>query len=738
MKHKLLILAAALSSLFLVSCKEDEPVAKEPTLSVVKNELSIPGKGGEAVVEVQAEGAFEATVDKDWLNCSKEGSKIVLSAGENPSIESRYASLLIKNNEESIKLSVVQLGQKTSGFDPDDIKVSSDGGEFTFEYSYDTKMTATADAEWVSLDITEDCLTVTIAENTVQGTPENPARFAEIKWTLGADNGVIGIRQSNVSFMKVDPNWNVEYLGVQDYEGEDVEEIQNNVTDPTISGKYAVSFLSKAEVTASGMEIQDYISDVFAPAYIAEVEEIIAYYAQYGITLAFEDLLFEDTDFQIFDIFTPGDYYGIAVGFTEDADLTGHYAYCEFTKEGGSDPGPGDGGYSSWLGEWTDAAGSTWTISEKVKDQTFTITGIEGQATLPLTAEYDPATKALSVRCQMEIGTYESSSHGTFTMGYYGLSAEGSFFTPNDPANSYTIFIARLAADGASANLTGESITSDQGEVKLAKGMYIGTGDDGKYYSITSKQVTMPSTITKKGGNGGGDNPGGGNADYNKFLGKWTVTPANSAAQAWTAQIKQKTADKDFEIYDWQGWSDDWMAPVSAEFNGGKIIFKGGTTVAAAKNVQIDDTGDLYNIYYMSSCIIDGDSYVILSGSELYNACQGTIDGSGNIILTGLDIKLSDGNTYTFVDFGIVAMDAETDGDKAIYTFQNEAGEFPVTMKKAGSGSSVRTMGLSMKNAVKVDPSHVIRAASSDEVTRLYNSAKAYTAPKSFKKHIAR
>lgn len=730
MKHKLLILAAALSSLFLVSCKEDEPVAKEPTLSVVKNELSIPGKGGEAVVEVQAEGAFEATVDKDWLNCSKEGSKIVLSAGENPSIESRYASLLIKNNEESIKLSVVQLGQKTSGFDPDDIKVSSDGGEFTFEYSYDTKMTATADAEWVSLDITEDCLTVTIAENTVQGTPENPARFAEIKWTLGADNGVIGIRQSNVSFMKVDPNWNVEYLGVQDYEGEDVEEIQNNVTDPTISGKYAVSFLSKAEVTASGMEIQDYISDVFAPAYIAEVEEIIAYYAQYGITLAFEDLLFEDTDFQIFDIFTPGDYYGIAVGFTEDADLTGHYAYCEFTKEGGSDPGPGEGGYSSWLGEWKDEEGSTWTITEKVKDKSYTINGIEGITTLPIEAEYDAASEALVVRAQEGLGSYEDIEN----VGYYGIAEDGYFYTPG--TEPYAIFTAKLASDGSSANLVGEMIATEDGNLRLVNAIYIGEGDDG-YYSLSKSYISLPSTIKRVGGNGGGDNPGSGSAEYNKFLGSYSVEPSDSSLDPWTTTIRQDVADKSFKAYDWQGWSDDWMSPAEADYKDGAIVFKGGTGKKAASNVQIDDSGEAFDIYYMGRAEMNGKVYVITSGTGMYDACQGKIDNSGNITLTGLDVELSDGGTYPFVDYSIVAMNADK---TSIYTFKNMMNSFPVTMTKAGSGSSVKRMSLSSKNAVKIDPSQVIDIAqlrNSQERTKMSGKA-ALSQPRMIHVKIAR
>lgn len=742
MKHKILfILSALLLSFAATSCKDNNEIdVVEPAIEVIKCDLSIPGKGGEAFVNVSVDGAYEATVDKSWLTCSKEGTKVVLTAEPNESLEARYANLTIKAEDETIKLSIVQLGMKSAGFAPAAIKAGSDACEYTFSYDYDDLLKATANVDWITLTVTEKALKVNIAENTIQATPDNLSREAEITWSLGADHGVIAVTQKNVSFMKVDSNWTVEYLGVNDYEGEDAEFIQNTVADPTLSGSYAITVFPKADFVASGMELEDYLSDELAPMFIEDAEYLIQLYGMFGIDLTFADFLYEETDFEIYDIFDPGQYYGVALGFTADEALTGRFAYTEFTKEGGSGDNPGGAtGYEAWLGEWKDVAGSTWTITEKVKGSSYTINGVEGVSTLPLTGEYDSASEGLVIRAQMEIGTMESSSNGTLTMGYFGLDGEGYFYTPNDPANAYVVFSGTLASGGAIANLVGGAVNTSDGEQTIVKGIYIGESAEGKYYSVSSKQVTVPSTLTKVGGNnGGGDDGGNASEAFKKFLGKWTVTPADASAGDWTATISTSVADKSFVITGWQGWTDDWMAPIKADFKDGNIIFKGGTGEAAATNVSIGDDNDPFDIYYMSSCVIDGSSYVITSGTSMYDACQGKFDSNGNIVLTGLDVQLSDGGTYTFIDFGIVAMDSATGGNNAIYTFKTEAGEFPVTMKKGGSTSSMSLKGLSMKNAVKVDPSHVISVSPAKVNAKELKAKKAIDLSARVRKHIAK
>lgn len=730
MKHRLIYIAAAIMTFVMVSCgKNNENGQKEPTLSILKSELSIPGLGGEATVEVESASSWSATVDKNWLSCAQEGTTVRLSADKNLSLEARYATLTVKNADEEIKLSVVQLGQKSSGFNPQDISTKSDAAEFKFPYQYETKLQASTEASWITLEISDDCLTVRIAENTTPATADDMERTAQIDWILGVDFGTINVLQRNVSFMKEDNNWTVEYQGVNKYEGKDYEFIAVNVADPAISGKYGISLFSKKDFVASKMEMEDYISEVVAPEFIAETDEAIEYFTSMGMDATFADFIYEDSDYEIFSILSDGDYYGVAIGFTDDAKLTGHYAYSAFTKKtSGGGGGGGATGYEAWLGDWTDEAGSTWTISQKSSGKTYTISGIEGITTLPIEGEYDAASNALIVRAQTGLGSYEDIKN----VGYYGIAEDDFFYFPGE--DPYVIFTARISSDGSSANLVGEKISTEDGVLQLVSALYIGEGSDG-YYSLSKSYISLPSTIKRAGGNGGGDTPGSGSAEYNKFIGPWSID--GSDGSTWTTSIRQDVADKSFKAYGWQGWTDDWMGPAKAEFKDGAIVFMGGTGEKAASNVQIDESGNLYDIYYMGRAEIDGKVYVITSGDNMYDACQGKFDSNGNIVLTGLDVELSNGGTYAFVDYSIVAM---TPDQKSIYTFKNMMNSFPVTMKKGGSGSSVKHLSLSSKNAVKIEPSQVIDIAQlRNRQERIRMSGRtALSQPRRILKNIAR
>lgn len=729
----------------MVSCgKNNETEQKEPTLSIVKSELSISGLGGEAFVEVESESQWSATVDKNWITCSQEGSKVTLRADKNPDLESRYATLVVKNAEEEIKLSIVQLGQKTSGFNPGDINISCEAAELKFPYKYDSKMEASVDASWITLDITDDCLTVRIAENTTTATVDNMARTAQISWALGADNGIINVLQRNVSFMQEDKNWTVEYQGVNQYSGKDYEFIAVNVADPAVSGMYGISLFSKADFIASKMEIADYIADVVAPQFIEEVDETIEYYAAQGQSLSFEDFLYEDSDYEIFTVLPAGDYYGVAIGFSADKALTGHYAYSAFTKKG-SGGGGGATGYEAWLGEWKVTRGSetdTWTITQKTKGQTYNVTGIEGISAFTVEAVYDSANDSFSIPVQEGLTNY-SSSYGTASIGIYGqipYQGEEYFIT-----GSYDIFTAKGASTGTAKMVPTTLEVEGIGECTLVNFLYLGELLDGsyagQYLSFSEVPTELPNTMVKVGGSGGGDNPGddnpgSGSADYNKFLGSYTVDPKDSSADPWTTSIRQDVADKSFKAYGWQGWNDDWMSPAEADFKDGAIVFKGGTGKAAATNVQVDDSGEAFSIYYMGRVEMGGKTYVITSGSNMYDACQGKVDNSGNIVLTGLDVTLSDNATYTFVDYSIVAMNADM---STIYTFVNMMNTFPVTMKKSGSGSSVKRMSISSKNAVKLDRDCLIDIAQHrSRNEKIHKAGRATVLPARAHRHIAK
>lgn len=718
---------------FVFSCtKPVEPVVE--VSPVVKADLQIAAAGGTASIEM-ASAPVKATTKASWLEVSVEGAKVFATAGANDSIESRYATIEAEAEGQVVKFVVMQYGLRTSGFSAPDKVLKAAAAELEFPYDFDEKMVAVADASWVTLEITEDALKVKVAENEAEAVESNRQRVAKIQWSLGADKGVITVTQHGKNFMVQDSNWKVTYLGVQKYQGDDVEEVQNTVTDDSVSNPYGIYALKKSELGKTSLE--DFVEMELASVMKAQYDEYIAYYGEaYGLDLTYSDFYYDGTDFEIFDIFEEGDYYGIAIGLDENCEPSGSYQFCEFTKtQGGGGDEPK--GYSAWLGDWKVLHGTstsqydTWTISENVKDASYFISGIEGYTDLKIEAGYENGSLVLFA--QQEVGT-KTLSAGECSVGFYGATAAGNFWTPG--AKPYTIATGTINADGT-ATLTPGVVNADGGETTVELAVYIATTPEGKY-SLLKKfadATKVPATLTREGGNGGGDNGGGnqggtGSAAFNKFVAAWEGVPADSSAESWVADFQQVEADKSIAVVGWQGWDDEWMSPMDVAFNSadGSVVFKGGTGTAAASNVQIGAPEDPMNIYYMASAVIDGQSYVITSGTGMYDACKGVVDASGKLVMTGLDVELSDGGTYTFSEFGVVAMDA---AKTAIYTFKNELGELPYSLSKASGTSSVKSLysksnSLSVKNAVKVDPSHVLTVK---EFNQTMKAIKAQSVP---------
>ncbi|MCQ2142603.1 MAG: BACON domain-containing protein [Bacteroidales bacterium] len=698
MKKLLYILAAALCTLAFNSCQEEEIVEPAAKINIISSNLSIPAKGGRAMVILAKEWKGTATVEADWCSYDTHKDTVFFYAEENNALESRYAKVTLSLEDEDATITVQQFGFRTSGFEVKDISINEDAKTFNFPYTYDEMMVATTEADWITLTVTKDNLKVDIAKNETPATKTEKSRKAEIKWSLGIDSGVIAVEQLNIGFMQPDANWTVAYDGYKDYEGDNYEHITNTVADPTVSGMYWITYFTKDDFSKSGLKVGDYIATL-VPGIKDELDEIIDYYAADYPGLTYSDLLFTESDFQIFDKFANGDYYACAVGLDENAELTGHYAVAEFTiARGGSDAS----GYDAWLGEWTCPHGTsktktdTWTITAKDKGYTYYVTGIEGRDFV-VEAEYDEETEALLMIAQEEVGTFTSSKYGECVAGFYGATSSGNFYRAE--TNPYTIMYATM--DGDEAQFAPATLkTQDNGDWQPEIAAFIGQNEAGNYVlpGAFSDATLTTAKIVRKGGSSGGDDPVEGSAAYKKFLGGWTVNPADATRDPWTANILANETDKSYQIYDWQDWSDDWAEPMDANFKDNKIYLMGGTGKPLAENVSLDDPDDPFDIYYMGSAEIDGQSYVITSGENMYEACVGDFDKDGNIVLTGLNVNLSDGGTYPFIEFGVVAMSQNEDGP--IYTFLNEAGPFPVTMLKGSSTSSMKTLGYEWHPAI--------------------------------------
>lgn len=663
MKRIYSILLTGLAFMAVLSCEKAEEQPEGSALKVKESSLTIPARGGEATIEFVSAQAIGVTVDKEWCSVTVDGLKAVITAGANESYESRYAGVKVTAGTETLDFTVQQFGYYSSGFEPSDIKASSKAAEFDFPYEYNEEIAASTEAEWITVTVTGDNLHVALAENTVEGTPENSCRTAEISWTLGHDSGVINVTQNNRSFMNVDDNWNVYYDGVHEYQGEQATFIANDVTDPTLSGKYGIYYMTKADFTASGMEMDDFAL-VAAEQFRDEINALIDLLGAYGYELTFGDCLYEDSDYEIFNLLEDGDYIAFALGFTEEAEMTGHYAYSNFTVKTG---GGGATGYEAWLGEWEVKRGAStdvWKITAGEPGSTYVITGIEGMD-YPVAASYDSRSDMIEVRAQDGIGTLRTSKYGDCTVGLFGGWGESSFAT-----GTYVIFTGK--ASGNKASLTAGRVSfSDGSSYTLERVQLIATTADGKYLRISDDLTPLPLTMTRKGGSGDGSEA------YNKWLGTWSFDSG-----AFEMKLRQKAADKSYFMRGWQ-FEDASYEDVEATFESdGSIILYGSTDVPVAKNVDIDaEEGDC-NLYYIGDVIIDGEEYYI-SGN--YDLATGRIQSDGSAVFTGNEVELSDGGTYQFVRMELIAVPISD--PEVAYTFKKKPSEFPLTASKAGRSS---------------------------------------------------
>ena len=681
MKRIFNIAISALALIAFASCGEKEPEAEQTDVEVTECDLAIPAEGGSASITVEAAGSFSATTESSWLSLSVSGNTITATAGANTDLLSRYATVAVKGEKETVNLTVQQYGWQTSGFSPTDIVTSADPVQFIYDYDYSALMEASTDASWIHLTVTSDKLYVNIDHNTTEATDADKSRKAQIKWTLGADHGIINVTQKNLNFMKEDSNWTLTYDGVTTYEGEEVESVTNTVATPDISGKYAIAVVPKDSVDASGLSIADYVDLTLSAEVADEINYYIDMYAQYGYTLTFADFITAETESAYYDIFDAGDYYAFAIGFDDNGETTGHYAALPFTKksEGGDSKG-----YDSWLGDWIysrNGTDETWTLSEKVKGSTYTLSGYAGRTDISFEVEYDSATDGIVIRAQEELGTVTLTTAGKASVGVYGSMKSGTFYRPS--SSPYAITVAKKS--GNTATLTAQSITTSSGEVTFEQMKYICTAEsDGKYYSLTGTDVAFPATITRAGGSGGGDD--GGNVTYKSWIGSWKITSSNGD---FTIAVSENKSGESYNVRGWQFDDESGYEPMAATYESdGSMYLYADSNNPFATGISVDTDNDPFNLHYVGMITYtDGEEYYITGDDAMAVGCC-TLGSDGSAKITGLKVQLSNGGTFDFVRLQVMAF--STKNENAVYSFKSRPEMFPLTMTKTSS-SAVRT-----------------------------------------------
>ena len=181
-----------------------------------------------------------------------------------------------------------------------------------------------------------------------------------------------------------------------------------------------------------------------------------------------------------------------------------HLTYAEGSGEGGGEGGGGGGGgddpgtdtYSKWLGTWN-GGDVALTVSQKEKDKTYTVSGLEG---------YDFETRYKDGK--MEFFYQVLAEDGSRQLCLYGIDDDGDgYIIEGDPENDGWLATATLNAAGTSANLVGAEFDAVYGGTSYHERVVVllllayDSAEDKFYYASSDpKQIDMPTTMTKSSG----------------------------------------------------------------------------------------------------------------------------------------------------------------------------------------------------------------------------------------------
>ena len=670
------IIMMVLTVLALVSCRR-EPLdpgsnyAAEPALEIVSKDVIFQAPGGVGSIVVKSTGKdLLASSQNPWLTISVSGNQVTLVAEENMDIESRYSVVTLVSGEQAATVVAQQFGITSELIWDDEYVFPSAGGDVTLKHNKEGYVQVDVDEKWISAEVDDEAktLAITVAKNLY-----NVEREGTVTFTSGEDVRVIRIRQeANPSGINpgdpepqefvVEKAWTPKYYLDESDASDDVVGVEVNGTD---AGSYFIKVIPAAEFQAAGGDQYTYLNK---NAFQWSKESPKTY---------------TDSAKEKVGKLAVGSYLVYAIGVKPSAELSYTYAVATFNVTKTMSP------YERFLGTWSVSRGDqedTWTITEKVPNQTYTISGIESlQQDFPIEAIFNESDNSMTLKGQGPIGQYTFTNSGTshtVDMYFGGLV---------DRSGSNVFVRGSYNVAKAVISEAGKMTVSSAGEVKLSDGNtyqiiameYYGKEDNSGWTFNRSTPSTFPFTAIQtsqgegSGGNGGGGNGGdGGNgggggstSGYEAWIGSWTLAGK-------TVKISQKVAGSTYTV---SGIEEGYDIVTRYADGNMEFFFQDIAQDAAGRTVSlygIDDDGDGY--------IVEGDP---ANDGWLATATLNAAGTSATVEGARFTATYS-GQTYNehVVIMEILAYD-DAEGKFYYASSDPTSINMPTTMSKAGTSS---------------------------------------------------
>ena len=356
MKKVLHIILTALAVLPFVACQQQEevytPEVKDITVVSVKNLVFLPS-GGSGTITVDCASSFSATSDRNWCTVSVSGNEVTVTATENLSRESRYASILMKTSQSSQTVVVQQVGEVVSGLKLADKKVSEKGESFIYSYAANLPVQMSSDKDWVHFEMIDDEDEGTMVKVTVDPNP-GLTRFATVSYGAGSLSGSAEFIQLPTP-TQVTAGWDVSITdGTYDFPNQ-YDKV--TVTPPNASVMYEFELVSKDQLKDESKVGAEAVS--MALATWTEIEQ-----GESPLDLLKTGSFTEEHENM------PRSIWALIMPFDEDGIPTGEFYYKDLQV-------PDRGPVKKLVDGW-DVAHAGGTYTDPVQTDSFTITPKEG------------------------------------------------------------------------------------------------------------------------------------------------------------------------------------------------------------------------------------------------------------------------------------------------------------------------------------------------------------------------
>ena len=639
---KIFYLAIALTAALAVfSCQQEKDADGSrylpgPALEIISKDVVFAPQGGSGSIVVNTQQTLTATSDRPWAVLTVAGNRVTVTVDRNENLDSRYSTIKLSTGDATAEITAQQFGLNSAYAWEDSYVFPYGGGELELPYGESgTVWVDVSDADWITAVVDEEnhLIHFTVAKSiynyertatvtvTIGETYTRELTFTQQKNPAGLNPG----EEEPMTFT-IEPAWKPYYVVPQSND-QDYSTVGVEVEEDSHAGRYFIKVVPASEInTTDPDELQLYLNR-HAPEWAAASPQIHRASAEEEI-----------------EALPMGNYVVGAIGVNNDNQINGSVAFTVFSVTKVLSP------YEKFLGTWSFDRNGTediWTVTEKVPNKTYNLTGIDGNTVITAEAEFNATDGTVTLKAQANLGentVSTSSGNVTGQAAVYGRILYNG--TEYYVTGSYPIFTVSFNADASVGTLTPGTVGTNLGDFDLIGfGLYTIVGESA--YSATNK-ASLPATIKHlTQGSGSGDDPGDDPGDnpgddaYGKWLGTWNAGSGRTITIAPSEQGKSYlVTDSGFGGFEYETWLDA---------STGEMLFR-------MQRVDVYEIDEYYFIGVNGNnlCFGDEENDLLLARGSL-NGTTATISPvkymyNGNEVqaaaVTILDYQTEDGNGY--------------------------------------------------------------------------------------------